>query len=129
MAPRTGARDTQRVSLCNDLAESSICGDPNLLQKLYEQYDHPEGPRLFSKLVSSLGKPVHEKPNLLGSGSQMQGLGLPSTAAEGPNKDSGYFDMGLGIMASAASAGVSTVSSMMSNTGGLGNHSEMKLRL
>jgi hypothetical protein len=47
-----------------------------------------------------------------------------------PSKDAGYFDMGLGMVASAASVGVSTVSSMMGTMGGgLGSHSGLKLRL
>jgi hypothetical protein len=104
-----------------------ICGDITLLQKLFNQYDQPGGPALFSKLVSSLGRLVSE-PALLGVGAQMHGVGVPSTDV--PSKDAGYFDMGLGMVASAASVGVSTVSSMMGTMGGgLGSHSGLKLRL
>lgn len=71
---------------------------------------------------------MNEKPNLLGVSDQMHGLGVPSGDGNGPN--SGYLDIGFGMVASAANAGVSTVSSMMgSQGGGLGPHSSLKLKL
>ena len=83
---------------------------------------------MFSKIVSALGRLVNEKPILLGAGPQMHGLGVPTT--EGANGHAGYLDMGIGMVASAASAGMSTVNSMMRATGGgLGPHSAMKLGL
>lgn len=98
-----------------------ICGDHTLLQKLWLHFDQPDGPKLFSKLVSSLSRLLNEKPVLLGISAQMHGLGLPS------DNNSGLLDMGIGMMAS----GVSTVSSMMvtSAGGGLGIQSGLKLRL
>ena len=52
--------------------------------------------------------------------------GLGTTAGEGINGHAGYLDMGIGMVASAASAGMS----MMGATGGgLGPHSGMKLGL
>jgi hypothetical protein len=108
--------------------ESSICGDAALLQTLFELYDAPEtgSPKLFARLISALSHLINEKPALMGSSAEIHGLGLPTESANG----SGYLDMGLGIVSAAASAGVSTVSSMMGSTGGgLGQHPSVKQRL
>jgi len=71
---------------------------------------------------------INEKPVLLGVASQMNGLGVVS--AENAQRDSGYLDMGIGMMASAASAGITTVGTIIgSNGSGLGVHSGLKLRL
>lgn len=63
----------------------------------------------------------------------MHGLGIPATDPSSSNTSlnaAGYLDMGLGMVASAASVGVSTVNAMMgASGGGLGPHSAMKLRL
>ncbi|WVQ85868.1 hypothetical protein IAT38_008036 [Cryptococcus sp. DSM 104549] len=114
-----------------------ICGDPILLQSIYTHFDASEsGPKLYSKIVSALSRLVNEKPALLGIGSQMQGLGVPTTDPSSPGghghhpQHGGYLDMGLGMVASAASAGVSTMNAMMGAAGaGLGPQSTMKLRL
>lgn len=69
---------------------------------------------------------LNEKPALFGVSSQIHGIGVPSDSTNA----SGYFDVGLGIVSAAASAGVNTVTSMMgSEKGGLGLHSGMKQRL
>ncbi|RXK40656.1 hypothetical protein M231_02113 [Tremella mesenterica] len=105
-----------------------ICGDAALLQDIWIHYDQPGEPGLFAKLISSLGRLVNEKPTLLGIGTKMQGLGVP--AVEGHHSNPGYLDMGIGMVASAASVGVSTVSSMIGAQGaGLGPQSAMKLKL
>lgn len=129
MAQSLSSGDFERVSrLPSSLLTSRICGDSTLLQSIWNHYDHPNGPKLFFKIVSSLGRLVNEKPVLLGVGSQMHGLGIPST--EGAHAHAGYLDMGIGMVASAANAGMSTVNSMIGATGGgLGPHSGMKLGL
>lgn len=71
---------------------------------------------------------MNEKPNLLGASDQMHGLGVPTGDGTGPN--SGYLDIGFGMVATAANVGVSTVSSMMgSQSGGLSAQSGLKLKL
>lgn len=58
----------------------------------------------------------------------MNGLGV--SVGEGANGHGGYLDMGIGMVTSAASVGITTVNSMIgSGNGGLGAHSGMKLRL
>ncbi|ADV19956.1 hypothetical protein I305_00461 [Cryptococcus gattii E566] len=110
-----------------------ICGDYTLLQNIYTHYDKTEGPKLYNRIVSALSHLVNEKPALLGIGTQMHGLGVPATDLSSSNPNlhaAGYLDMGLGMVASAASVGVSTVNAMMgAGGGGLGSHSAMKLRL
>jgi hypothetical protein len=117
------------MSLHRGALTSRICGDGVLLQSIWDHFDaQPEGSKLYSKLISSLGKLINEKPILLGVGSQMNGIGVPPI--DGLPKDSGYLDMGIGMMASAASAGITTVGTMIgSNGSGLGTHSGLKLRL
>ncbi|GMK54425.1 hypothetical protein CspeluHIS016_0110110 [Cutaneotrichosporon spelunceum] len=105
-----------------------ICGDPALLRVIWSQYDRPDGPKLFAKLVSALGRLINEKPALLGVGVQMHGLGVPAGSTDHVNAS--YLDMGIGMVASAASVGVSAVGSLVaSGNGGLGSHSAMKQRL
>ncbi|OCF31812.1 hypothetical protein I316_06619 [Kwoniella heveanensis BCC8398] len=111
-----------------------ICGDPTLLQKIYNHYDKPEndGLKLYSKIVLALSRLVNEKPALLGIGSQMHGIGVPHTdpTSPGANPHASYLDLGLGMVSSAASVGVSTVNAMMgAGGGGLGAQSMVKLRL
>ncbi|KAK8850458.1 hypothetical protein IAR55_004376 [Kwoniella newhampshirensis] len=109
-----------------------LCGDPTLLQNIYTHYDQAGGTQLYGKLVSALSRLVNEKPALLGIGSQMHGLGIPHTDPTSPGVSShaGYLDMGLGMVASAASVGVSTMSAMMGAAGGgLGPQSSMKQKL
>lgn len=107
---------------------SSICGDTRLIQGLYEQYDArgSDSSKIFLRIVSSLSHLISEKPALLGMNTEMHGLGLPHDAPNG----SGYFDIGMGMVSAAASAGVNTVSSIMGgNSGGLGASSMMRQRL
>jgi hypothetical protein len=101
-------------------ADDRICGDGALLLVIFAQYD-AKGSKVYSKLVTSLGKLVCEKPALLGVGGQMYG--------QAPSAEQGYLDMGIGMMASAASAGITTVGTMTGSTAGLGPHSALRLRL
>lgn len=80
-------------------------------------------------MVSALGRLMNEKPQLLGVCTQMEGIGVPHSS-EANNGQGSLMDMSIGMMASAASVGVSTVSSMMGQTGGgLGPQSAPKLKL
>ncbi|WVR08607.1 hypothetical protein IAU60_005662 [Kwoniella sp. DSM 27419] len=110
-----------------------VCGDQALLQKIYSRYDEKDGaPDLYKRIVSALSRLVNEKPALLGIGSQLHGLGVPhhDVTSSGSNPHSSYLDLGLGMVSSAASAGVSTVSAIMgASGGGLGHQSMVKLRL
>ncbi|ORX41097.1 guanine nucleotide exchange factor in Golgi transport N-terminal-domain-containing protein [Kockovaella imperatae] len=112
-----------------------ICGDTALLRTIWTNFDQPEnGPKIFGKIIASLGRLVNEKPALLGIGSQMHGLGIPHSEAmstgAGTGSSGGYLDMGIGMVASAASAGITTVGSMMgTGSSGLGPQSAMKLKL
>jgi hypothetical protein len=100
---------------------------------------------VFAKLVAALGRLLNEKPVLLGSCAQMNGIDVHSTlsnmssdtlaggggvAGLAGHGHGGYLDMGLGMMASAANVGINTVGSMIGGPGGgLGAHSGLKLRL
>ncbi|ODN82823.1 hypothetical protein L202_01090 [Cryptococcus amylolentus CBS 6039] len=113
-----------------------ICGDHALLQSTYTHFDEAGGSVLFAKIINALGRLINEKPALLGMGSQMHGLGVPTgvqadASGSNPSLHGGYLDMGLGMLGSAASAGVSTMNAMMAGPsgGGLGQHSGMKLKL
>lgn len=115
-----------------------ICGDPSLLSSIWSRYDNgadSASPKLYTALISTLNRLATEKPALLGVGSQMHGLGVPASSTDGlhhtgNHATGGYLDMGLGMVASAASVGVSTMSAMMvSETSGLGPISGMKLQL
>lgn len=107
-----------------------IASDPALLRAIQAQYDTPDGPKLFVRIVSALSHFLNEKPQLLGAGAQMHGLGVPHTVMN-QHANAGYLDMGIGMMASAASVGVSAVGAMVGSGqgGGLGQHSTMKQRL
>jgi hypothetical protein len=62
----------------------------------------------------------------MGINTEIYGLGVSNDSTGG----SGYLDMGFGIVSAAASAGVSTVSSMMGSAGGgLGPHSGVKQKM
>ncbi|WVQ70582.1 hypothetical protein IAR50_000101 [Cryptococcus sp. DSM 104548] len=113
-----------------------ICGDHALLQSIYTHFDEAGGPVLFTKIINALGRLINERPALLGMGSQMHGLSVPTgmqadASGSNTNLHGGYLDMGLGMLGSAASAGVSTMNAMMMGAGGggLGQHSGMKLKL
>jgi hypothetical protein len=106
-----------------------ISSDPVVLRAIWTQYDKAGGPKLFAKIVSAFGHLVNEKPTHLGVSSQIYGLDVPPTALA--SNQAGYFDMGIGMVASAASVGVSAVGAMVGSGqgGGLGFHSTMKQRL
>ncbi|WVO17542.1 hypothetical protein L204_105237 [Cryptococcus depauperatus] len=111
----------------------AICGDYFLLQSIYIHYDQKQGgPMLYTKIISALGRLVNEKPALLGINAQIHGVGVPATdsSSSAASLHAGYFDLGLEMVASAASVGVSTMNAMMgASAGGLSSQSTLKLRL
>ncbi|WVW80931.1 hypothetical protein I302_102922 [Kwoniella bestiolae CBS 10118] len=111
-----------------------ICGDTQLLQSIYSHYDSVENTptKLYNKIVTSLSRLINEKPILLGIGTQMHGLGVPHTdpTSPGTNPHASYLDLGIGMVSSAATAGVNTMNAMMGGQGGgLSSASGVKLRL
>ncbi|OCF58554.1 hypothetical protein L486_04587 [Kwoniella mangroviensis CBS 10435] len=112
-----------------------ICGDTVLLQNVYSHYDSIENStssKLYNKIVTSLSRLINEKPVLLGIGSQMHGLGVLHTdpTSPGTNPHASYLDLGIGMVSSAATAGVNTMNAMMGGQGGgLSAASGVKLRL
>lgn len=113
---------------------SRICLDFSLLHRIWAEYCQKSEINLFAYMVTSLGHLVCEKPALLGIGVQMHGLGVPSNESQlhGLNMTGagGYLDKGMSLVTTAASAGITTVSSMMHTVGGgLGPHSSLKLKL
>jgi hypothetical protein len=94
---------------------------------VWDRYDSQQpGSKVFSSLITALKRLITEKPALLGVGSQMFGVGVPSHTGDGYGLDvSGVA----GIMATAASATVSGVVGMMASGGGLSlQGSAMKLQ-
>jgi hypothetical protein len=73
---------------------------------------------------------LHEKPALLGVCIQLQGLGIATDTKHNSAPDAGYFDVGIGFVSAAASAGVHTVGSMMGQErAGLSASSGMRQKL
>ncbi|WWC98642.1 hypothetical protein V866_005535 [Kwoniella sp. B9012] len=112
-----------------------ICGDTTLLQNIYAHYDSVKtftSSKLYNKIVTSLSRLINEKPVLLGIGTQMHGIGVPHTdpTSPGTNPHASYLDLGIGMVSSAATAGVNTMNAMMGGqAGGLSAASGVKLRL
>jgi hypothetical protein len=95
----------------------SLCSDAELVRHIWDRYDaQNSGSQVFTSLIAALKRLVTEKPALLGVGSQMFGVGVPSHAGEGYGLDVAGV---AGMMATAASATVSGVVGMMASSGGL----------
>lgn len=97
------------------------------MRNVWERYDSvgDTGSKVFTDLITALKRLVTEKPSLLGSGSQMGGIGV--------HQDSGTLgagSYGLDMAGRVASATVSGVVGMIgSGGGGLSLHgSSMKLQ-
>lgn len=110
-----------------------LCTDAELIRNIWDRYDAQDsGSKVFTSLITALKRLITEKPALLGVGSQMFGLGVPSFPNEGSmNASSSSFDVGgvAGMVATAASATVSGVVGMMGSGGGLSlQGSAMKLQ-
>lgn len=105
--------------------------DGDLLRHIYTHYDCVDGRvTVFQDLVFTMSHIAAEKPALLGVSRQMQGLGVSTGGFEG-GKEKDYLDVGLSAMATAASLGVTTVSSMMiaeSAGPGLGIESGLRIQ-
>lgn len=109
-----------------------LCTDAELIRNVWERYDAQEsGSNVFTSLITALKRLITEKPALLGVGSQMFGVGVPSHVGENVSSSSSTFDVGAvaGMVATAASATVSGVVGMMGSGGGLSlQGSAMKLQ-
>lgn len=99
------------------------------MRNVWDRYDSEEtGSKVFSTLVTALKRLITEKPALLGSCSQIYGLGVSAA----PDSGSSYgLDVGgvAGMVANAASATVSGMVGMMGSEAGLSvQGSAMKLQ-
>ena len=84
----------------------SICGDGELIRKIWKRYDSVEGgSKVFSDLLKTLKRLLSEKPALLGTYTQMGGIGV-------------QHDEGGSVAGRVASATVSGVVGMITS----GNH-------
>ncbi|KAJ7597649.1 guanine nucleotide exchange factor in Golgi transport N-terminal-domain-containing protein [Mycena floridula] len=82
-----------------------LCSDAELLRNFWDRYDSQEsGASVFGNLITGLKRLVTEKPALLGVGSQMSGVGVPSDTS------SEYGGMA-GMVATAASGVVGMIGS------------------
>ncbi|KAH9933694.1 hypothetical protein B0H21DRAFT_699431 [Amylocystis lapponica] len=109
-----------------------LCSDAELMRNVWDRYDAEHGgSKVFTSLVSALKRLVTEKPVLLGVGSQMFGVGVPTNAGSSSDVSSYGLDVGgvAGMVANAASATVSGVASMIGTEAGLSvQTSAMKLQ-
>lgn len=114
-----------------------LCHDPSFLIGLWQRYDNvPNKSNIFTNLVFTLNRVITEKPQLLGINHTIGGINVHSassmsdvfgtpyphnagqsalSAGTGRQSASGYLDMGLSAVATAASVGVNTVNAMMGN--------------
>lgn len=99
------------------------------MRNVWDRYDSDDsGSKVFTSLITSLKRLVTEKPALLGVSSQMQGVGVPANTSSNADLS---LDVGgvAGMVASAASATVSGMASMITSEGGLSlQGSSMKLQ-
>lgn len=110
------------------------CHDPSFLIGLWQRYDNvPDKTNIFTNLVFTLNRVITEKPQLLGTNGTIGGINVPTNSSDVfgtpyPNtagqsshstttraSASGYLDMGLSAVATAASVGVNTVNAMIGN--------------
>ncbi|KAJ9092821.1 hypothetical protein QFC21_006697 [Naganishia friedmannii] len=120
-------------------AVKGLCHDPTYLLHLWQRYDGAlNRSNIVTNLVFTLNRVITERPHLLGSNSTIGGLGIASgsssdafgtayphtarpvqsslsTTSGARYSASGYLDMGLSAVATAASVGVNTVNAMMGN--------------
>jgi hypothetical protein len=83
------------------------------MRNVWERYDSGNmGSKVFTDLITALKRLVTEKPSLLGSGSQMGGIGVQQDSG---TSGAGY---GLDMAGRVASATVSGVVGMIGSGGG-----------
>ncbi|PPR04311.1 hypothetical protein CVT24_013384 [Panaeolus cyanescens] len=88
-----------------------------LIRNIWDRYDAQEGgSKALTSLITALKRLVTEKPNLLGTSSQMGGVGLPSESVTSPGGAAAY---GLDMAGRVASATVSGVAGII-GVGGAG---------
>lgn len=87
-----------------------MCSDAELIRNIWDRYDAQEsGSKALTSLITALKRLVTEKPNLLGTSSQMGGIGLQSDSTTSPGGAAAYgFDMA-GRVASATVSGVAGI--------------------
>ena len=104
------------------------------MRNVWARYDAEDsGSKVFTSLVAALNRLVTEKPALLGSNSQVSGVGVFAQFPEGGSGSSSAYGLDVGgvagMVASAASATVSNVVGMMGSEAGLSaQNSAMKLQ-
>lgn len=107
-----------------------LCSDATFIRSLWDRYDsQSDGSKVYFGLLSVLQRLITSNPGLLGVSTQMFGVGVSST--ESASASMYNLDMGgvAGMVATAASATVSNVASLMSSGSGLSSAtSSMKLQ-
>lgn len=90
-----------------------------MLRSVWQTYDIARRKPVFRNLVEALHRILSEKPAELGMNSEMHGVGVSqlSPDATSGTKQSGYIDMGLNAVSTAAHAGFTTVSAMIGTEG------------
>lgn len=102
------------------------------MRNVWDRYDAEEsGSKVFTSLIAALKRLVTEKPALLGVCAQMFGVGVQTSTGSSSDLSSYGLDVGgvAGMVATAASATVSGVASMIGPEVGLSlQGSSMKLQ-
>ena len=95
------------------------------MRNVWERYDSGDtGSKVFTDLITALKRLVTEKPSLLGSGTQMGGIGVQQDSG---TSGAGNYGLDIGRVASATVSGV--VGMIGSGGGGLSlQGSSMKLQ-
>ncbi|EMD41098.1 hypothetical protein CERSUDRAFT_111675 [Gelatoporia subvermispora B] len=113
-----GTRPTWMRVLAMEIMRG-LCSDAELMRNIWDRYDaEGSGSKVFISLIAALKRLVTEKPAMLGVCAQMAGVGVYA----GSGSEGAYgLDVGgvAGMVASAASATVSGMASMMTSESGL----------
>ncbi|KAI0073983.1 hypothetical protein K474DRAFT_1774330 [Panus rudis PR-1116 ss-1] len=107
-----------------------LCSDAELMRNVWDRYDAEDtGSKVFTTLVTALNRLVTEKPALLGSSSQIYGVGVSNLPDSASVYSLDSVSGVAGMMATAASATVSNVVGMIGTEAGLSvQGSAMKLQ-
>ncbi|KAG9054789.1 hypothetical protein FS842_004111 [Serendipita sp. 407] len=88
-----------------------LCGDADLMRRYWQSYDsEADGSRVFASMITALKRLVTERPGLLGTSQQMQGLGV---------QESNKLEHVAGMVANAATTTVSGALGIHSTAPGL----------